>query len=159
MSTDDIAPGRYLVDEAATLAAGAELACELLAGEGAVIYLRGPLGAGKTTLARGLLRALGHEGAVRSPTYALLETYRLGGRELWHLDLYRLADPGEVEYLGLRDAPADAVLLIEWPEQGRGALPPPSLDLHLTLEGDGRRLIITRPTPPGSIAQRHSPGF
>lgn len=151
MNPDATAPGRYLADAAATLAAGAELAGRLTAGEGGVIYLRGPLGAGKTTLVRGLLRALGHGGAVRSPTYTLLETYRLGGREIWHLDLYRLADPGEVEYLGLRDAPADAVLLIEWPEQGLGALPLPTLDLHLSLEGEGRRLITTQAAPPAAV--------
>jgi tRNA threonylcarbamoyladenosine biosynthesis protein TsaE len=143
MTTEVQGRSCHLADEAATLVAGAELARRLPAGQGAVIYLHGPLGAGKTCFVRGLLRALGYTGPVRSPTYTLLETYALAGREIWHLDLYRLADPGEVEYLGLRDAPPEAVLLIEWPDQGRGALPPASLEIHLTPEGDGRRLTFT----------------
>jgi len=104
----------------------------------AVVYLRGDLGAGKSTLARAWLRALGVTGPVRSPTYTLVERYPLAsGGEALHLDLYRIGDAGELEFLGLDDA--DAVLwLVEWPERGSGALPPPDLEVALTVLGEGR---------------------
>lgn len=130
----------YLIaDEAATLAAGAALARVVPAG--GVIYLVGDLGAGKTTFARGLLRGLGHAGAVKSPTYTLLESYEAGGRRVYHFDLYRLADPLELEYLGIRDcADAESLLLIEWPERGGGGLPAADLVLHLEHRVHGRLL-------------------
>lgn len=130
----------YLIaDEAATLAAGAALAH--VAPAGGVIYLVGDLGAGKTTFARGLLRGLGHAGAVKSPTYTLLESYEAGGRRVYHFDLYRLADPLELEYLGIRDcADAESLLLIEWPERGGGGLPAADLVLHLEHRVHGRLL-------------------
>ena len=89
----------------------------------AVVHLQGDLGAGKSTLARALLRALGVSGAIRSPTYTLIERYPVEGGEAWHLDLYRIGDAGELEFLGLDDAAA-VLWLVEWPERGGASLPP-----------------------------------
>ena len=127
-----------LADAAATERLGARLAP--LLDPGAVVYLQGDLGAGKTTLVRGLLHALGHQGTVRSPTYTLVEPYPFASHTVYHLDLYRLGDPEELEYLGLRDFIADrGVLLIEWPERGRGWLPPADLCVRLDHLPQGRR--------------------
>lgn len=128
--------------EQAQEALGARLAAAL--GGGCVIYLHGELGAGKTTLVRGLLRGLGYLGTVKSPTYTLLEPYRVGGREVLHLDLYRLADPAELEYLGLHDlAEPDAVWLVEWPERGGNRLPAADLRVEIAYRGRARRLTLT----------------
>jgi len=108
-----------------------------------VIYLIGDLGAGKTTLVRGFIRSLGHKGAIKSPTYALLEPYELPDRRCYHFDLYRLADPGELEYLGLRDLlQSEAVLLVEWPEKGEGELPPADLAIKISHNVESRQLQI-----------------
>ncbi len=132
-----------LPDAAATEAFGARLAA-CFTGSGLLVFLRGELGAGKTTLVRGLLRALGHGNAVKSPTYTLVESYQLPRLQVHHLDLYRLADAEELEWLGIRDLLAsDAVCLIEWPERGTGVLPPADLELALSYEGTGRRVLIT----------------
>jgi len=133
-------PGRTLAlrlpDEAATVALARRLAPVLL--DGGVVFLRGELGTGKTTFARALLRALGVGERVKSPTYSLLERYAVHGRDAFHLDLYRIAGAGELEWLGLDelDAP-ETIVLVEWPERGLGALPAP--DLEITLEHDGMR--------------------
>jgi len=108
------------------------------------IHLEGDLGAGKTTLARGFIRQLGHRGPVKSPTYTLIEPYKLHGRCVYHLDLYRVQDPAELEYLGLRELLAeDALLLIEWPERAAGWLPSPDLRLLIAFAGDARRIEIS----------------
>jgi len=114
----------------------------------AIVYLRGDLGAGKSTLARALLRALGVTGAIRSPTYTLVERYPIGDGDAVHLDLYRIGDPGELEFLGL-DAGEDALWLVEWPERGAAALPPADLDVALALEGDGRVADLVAGSPVG----------
>ncbi|MGQ4659097.1 tRNA (adenosine(37)-N6)-threonylcarbamoyltransferase complex ATPase subunit type 1 TsaE [Lysobacter sp. F6437] len=109
----------------------------------AVVHLQGDLGAGKSTLARALLRALGVAGAIRSPTYTLVERYPLAtGGEAWHMDLYRIGDPGELEFLGL-DTDDATLWLVEWPERGGQALPAPDLQIALALEGAGRQARLT----------------
>ena len=125
------------IDEDALDAAAAALAPAL--GEGGVIYLEGPLGAGKTTFARALLRALGVGERVKSPTYTLIETYTLPELIVHHLDLYRIAAPEELEWLGLRDLAAGRQLwLIEWPEHGADATPPADLRIRLRHAGVAR---------------------
>lgn len=104
----------------------------------AVVHLQGDLGAGKSTLARALLRALGVQGSIRSPTYTLIERYPLAHGEAWHLDLYRIGDAGELDFLGLDEATAD-LWLVEWPERGVGGLPPVDLVVALEIDGHGRR--------------------
>ena len=124
---------------AETEAFGAAVADAAGKARGLVVFLEGPLGSGKTTLARGLLRSLGVTGAIRSPTYTLLEPYGFGGRTLIHLDLYRLAGPREVQGLGLADYPPEQTWwLVEWPQRGQGMLPPASLRLQLAHAGAGR---------------------
>jgi tRNA threonylcarbamoyladenosine biosynthesis protein TsaE len=128
-----------LADSEATTRLGADLLARLPAGGGGVIYLEGPLGAGKTTLARGLLRALGVSGPIRSPTYTLMEPYRAGERTVLHLDLYRLNDPLELQNLGLVDySPATTLWLVEWPERGGDLLPPWDLRVRLSVVAAGR---------------------
>src|SRR5690242_7298085 len=127
-----------LPDETATTALAQRFAAAV--DGGLVIYLHGDLGAGKTSFARALLTALGVGERVKRPTYSLVESYRAGELAAWHLDLYRIADPGELEWLDL-DALGDpaALVLVEWPERGTGALPTPDLVLHLEHAGAGRR--------------------
>ncbi|AHE99098.1 tRNA (adenosine(37)-N6)-threonylcarbamoyltransferase complex ATPase subunit type 1 TsaE [Thioalkalivibrio paradoxus] len=138
--------GRWLPDAEATEQAGAALArCPAFA-QLRQIHLQGDLGAGKTTLVRGLLRALGHRGAVRSPTYTLLEPYEFAGLTVLHFDLYRVGDADELEYLGVREqSDARTLWLVEWPDRGAGWLPPPDLVATLVHEGTGRRLSFSGP--------------
>lgn len=140
----DISPNSWqweLPDEDATRALAVRVAGAL--DDGLVFYLHGPLGAGKTSFARVLLTALGVGERVKSPTYSLIEGYVAQGRPAWHLDLYRIADPAELEWLGL-DALSDpaAIVLVEWPERGTGALPAADLEWQLAYAGEGRHATV-----------------
>lgn len=138
-----------LQSEAATLALAARLA-GLLHG-GMVVFLQGDLGAGKTTFCRGLIQALGHPGAVKSPTYTLVEPYQLAELQVYHFDLYRLHDPEELEFMGIRDYfNQNSLCLIEWPERGAGYLPQADLQLQLTQQGELRTLQLVAGSQAGS---------
>ncbi|MFZ5491560.1 MAG: tRNA (adenosine(37)-N6)-threonylcarbamoyltransferase complex ATPase subunit type 1 TsaE [Pseudomonadota bacterium] len=139
-----------LEDEAAQMAFGARLA-RALPGP-LCVFLHGPLGAGKTTLVRGVLRALGHTGPVRSPTYTVLETYALDAGEVCHLDLYRLGSAEELEDIGARELfDGRHLCFVEWPERGAGWLLQADLDIDIELAGTGRRL---RATAHGAAGER-----
>jgi tRNA threonylcarbamoyladenosine biosynthesis protein TsaE len=159
-----------LPDEMATQALGQRLGIAL--GGRGVVFLEGELGAGKTTLSRGILRGMGHQGAVKSPTFTLVEPYDLGDQQVYHFDLYRLEDPQELEYLGIDDyfsgsfgGPVEDSLeepvedsleepvedslenqplcLVEWPGKGAGHLPPHDLSIELVVLEEGRQCIVT----------------
>lgn len=124
------------------------------AGGAVVVGLAGDLGAGKTTLARASLRALGVAGTVRSPTYTIAEPYETRIGRIWHLDLYRITDPDELELIGIRDLVAEsAACLVEWPEHGRGGLPEIDCLLDIASSGYGRRLRIESRTPLGDAVR------
>ena len=132
-----------LPDTSATEALGIALAAWMRARRGGVVALHGDLGAGKTTLARACLRALGAMGAVKSPTYTLVEPYSLGSLRVLHMDLYRLAEPEELYGLGVFDEPpSQAWWLVEWPEKGGALLPLPTLEIHLQAQGEGRTALL-----------------
>lgn len=140
---------RFLEDEQATLDFGVTLA--KAAAAGAVIYLSGELGAGKTTLARGFLRGLGHTGSVKSPTYTLFEVYPHADAHVIHMDLYRIADPEELDYLGLEDYfdQPGVIALIEWPEKAQAPLPPADLDCTIHHRDGGREITLSAQTELG----------
>lgn len=140
---------RFLADEPATLSLGAELA-KLCPQQLCIFHLEGELGTGKTTLTRGFLRALGHQGKVKSPTFTLVEHYQLNGRDIFHFDLYRLNDPGELEFLGLDDYFRNgAICLIEWAQRGSESLPSADLTIQLNYQNHARSAVITPHTSLG----------
>lgn len=153
---------KQLADEAATVAAGEAIGRACLAGglkQGLTVFLHGQLGAGKTTFCRGVLRAFGHSGAVKSPTYTLVEPYELGAQRVYHFDLYRLGDAEELEFMGVRDYFAPHSLsLVEWPERGAGVLPEADLEIELEVPASGRQLVATAHSAEGEAvldAARH----
>lgn len=109
--------------------------------QGGLVFLNGDLGTGKTTLVRGLLRYVGFDGVVKSPTYTLVEPYLFNSRKIYHFDLYRLADPEELEYMGIRDyLSSDALCLIEWPEKAQGFLPQEDLNVFIQHADESRKI-------------------
>ena len=146
----------FLPDPESTIRAGRRLAAALRtrddgeAREARSVHLSGPLGAGKTTLVRGLMRGLGHRGPVKSPTYTLLEPYEVEGLSVYHFDLYRLSTALELDDFGARDCFHErALCLVEWPERGEGALPLPDLVLEMREFSDGRELFAKAATREG----------
>lgn len=138
----------HLADEAATRALGARLARVIR--PGLLVYLHGELGSGKTTLARGLLRGLGYQGRVKSPTYTLVELYTVSRLNLYHFDFYRFRDPKEWRDAGFSEYFNDAaVCLVEWPEKAAGLLPAADLEIAFEFAGDGRDLEIRAGTGSG----------
>jgi tRNA threonylcarbamoyladenosine biosynthesis protein TsaE len=146
-----------LPDEAATLALGRQLAAGASAGQ--VLHLCGDLGAGKTTLARGLLRGLGYAGRVRSPTYSLVEPYLLSSLHLYHFDFYRFKDRTEWLNSGFREYfNPDSLCVVEWPERAADLLPPPDLEVRLEFDGEARRAALSAGSSAGK-AWLSSVGF
>lgn len=143
-----------LPDPEATERLGALIAarCPWEVGQPLTVHLRGDLGTGKTTLVRGLLRSLGHEDAVRSPSYSLIEIYELASGRVVHADLYRLRSPAELEQTGIRDeCLPGTLLLLEWPERGGSAVPDADLVVQLGVEGTGRRASIASGSRMGTL--------
>lgn len=135
-----------LADETATVAFGGKIAQSIIDdidSTGTTIYLHGDLGAGKTTLTRGIVTGFGHQGHVKSPTYTLVEPYELAARTVYHFDLYRLADPEELEFMGIRDYFADNVVcVVEWPQRGQGFLPTADILVDLVYVEHYRQIAL-----------------
>jgi tRNA threonylcarbamoyladenosine biosynthesis protein TsaE len=147
-NADDSRISINLADENATTALAQRLAARLK--PGMVIYLHGDLGAGKTTLVRGMLNALGHTGRVKSPTYTLVEQYQVGGLDLLHFDLYRMHSAEEWESAGFRDEfDGHNVFFIEWPNKAQGLVPPADLEANFEIPAHGRRVTIYANTEMG----------
>ena len=147
-SADDSGITQQLADENATLNYAHRLARALQ--PGMVIYLHGDLGAGKTTLVRGILNELGYTGRVKSPTYTLLEPYSVGNLEVRHFDLYRLNSPKEWQEAGFDDEfNGQNIFLIEWPEQALGSLPLADIDIHFHILTDSREVTMLANSPLG----------
>ncbi|QBY04653.1 tRNA (adenosine(37)-N6)-threonylcarbamoyltransferase complex ATPase subunit type 1 TsaE [Thalassotalea sp. HSM 43] len=145
---------KALRDEQQTVAFGATLAAALqtLDLQSLVVFLHGDLGAGKTTLTRGFVQAMGHNGNVKSPTYTLVEPYELPPWHIYHFDLYRLADPEELEYMGIRDYFLQkSCCFVEWSEKGAGLLPPEDLIIDLSYNGHERLINVTANTSVGEL--------
>ena len=131
-----------LPNEASTLALGKKLA-EIVP-EQCLVFLQGDLGAGKTTLIRGFLQGLGYQGAVKSPTYTLVESYQMNHKQIFHFDLYRLNDPEELEYIGIRDYfTQNTICLIEWPERAKNLLPVADLTCYIRANTTSREVTFT----------------
>jgi tRNA threonylcarbamoyladenosine biosynthesis protein TsaE len=137
-----------LIDSDQTVLMGHDIA--LSVNQATIIFLHGDLGAGKTTLTRGFVQALGHKGNVKSPTYTLVEPYEVAPWQIYHFDLYRLCDPEELEFMGIRDYFTDhSLCLIEWPQRGFGLLPQADIELLLTYVDMQREVSLTANTPNG----------
>lgn len=138
----------FLADEQATVKAGQNLG-ECLS-EGSVVFLDGVLGAGKTTFCRGVLKAFGYSGPVKSPTYTLVEPYSVKGQYLYHFDLYRLGNPEELEFMGIRDYfQSNSICLVEWPSRGGDFLPVADLVVKVAPKDSGRTVSVNSSTVKG----------
>ena len=143
----------FLADEQATIEIGSQLAnvIQTTIKQGVIVYLNGDLGAGKTTLTRGFVRGMGHVGNVKSPTYTLVEPYELGDWNVYHFDLYRLSDPEELEYMGIRDYFADnCCCFVEWPEKGAGVLAQADLVINIAYTGEQRSISLLASSEKGT---------
>ncbi len=146
---------QFLPDETAMIAFGHKLMtaiCQIPSSASVTLYLNGELGAGKTTLSRGMIQSLGHQGNVKSPTYTLVEEYHLQGKHIYHFDLYRLSDPEELEFMGIRDYfSADTICLIEWAEKGVGLLAEADLCVNIIYADNAREIELTAQTTQGKL--------
>lgn len=152
MNTIVIKQTFILADEMATIAMGTQLADIVKTNlkQGITVFLNGDLGAGKTTLTRGFVQGMGHIGHVKSPTYTLVEPYDLPDWQVYHFDLYRLSDPEELEYMGIRDYfNSKSCSFIEWPEKGQGMLPAPDMIIDLAYHDEQREIVLQAKTPLG----------